>query len=225
MRRPLAATLGGMGASTRAGGSGCQPTEARGVQARARTMAGVRWSATMGAERVAAVLARVGYSEKVLRLAARPLFLGVAVEDEGWRARFVDVRVACDGWHRVRAKRRRGAMGGREGTGEYRVRAEDVGGDGGGARWSTVGVSQGARRKQGGILMSREWKRATPAPVQQQFGWGLRRANPHSSADGSSKYMCAPYRNNGGSSHTLHSTCINIGSGSIYSALRHRCQE
>jgi hypothetical protein len=54
----------------------------------------------------------------VLRRAARPLFLDVAVEGEGWRARFVDVRVACDGWHRVRAKRRRGAMGGREGAGD-----------------------------------------------------------------------------------------------------------
>ena len=104
-----------MGASTRAGGSGCQPTEARGVQARARTMAGVRWSATMGAERVVVVLARVVCWREVLRLAARPLFLGVAGEGEGWRARFVDVRVACDGWHRVRAKRGRGAIGGRAG--------------------------------------------------------------------------------------------------------------
>ena len=111
------------------------------------------------------------------------MFLDVAVEGEGWRARFVDVRVACDGWHRVRAKRRRGAIGGREGAGGRRVRAEDVGGDGSGARWFTVGVSQGARRKQGGILMSREWKRPIRRQLQLQFGWATaaRTLDPHSS--------------------------------------------
>lgn len=40
MRRPVAAALQGMGARTRAGGSGCQPTDATGLQARAVAMAG-----------------------------------------------------------------------------------------------------------------------------------------------------------------------------------------
>ena len=55
------------------------------------------------------------------------------------------------------------------------MRTEDVGGDGGRARWSTVGVSQGARRKQGGWYIDVERvedgdptkdARQTPAPVR-----------------------------------------------------------
>jgi hypothetical protein len=99
-----------------------------------------------------------------------------------------------------------------------------------------VGVSQGARRKQGGgISMSREWKTAirprTPdARRQLQFGWGLRVPNTNSTltANGSKHaHVCTPYRNNGGSSHTLHSTCIYIHTvvSGIHSALRHRCRE
>ena len=40
MRRPLTATLLEVGAKTRAGGGGCQPTVALGLQAQTRAMAG-----------------------------------------------------------------------------------------------------------------------------------------------------------------------------------------
>jgi hypothetical protein len=40
MRRPLAATLLEVGAKTRAGGGGCQPTIALGLQAQTGTMVG-----------------------------------------------------------------------------------------------------------------------------------------------------------------------------------------
>jgi hypothetical protein len=101
-----------------------------------------------------------------------------------------------------------------ERAGRCRVRAEDVGGDGGGARWSTVGVSQGARRKQGGILMSREWKRTirprTPASVAaSRLGASSARECIHTRT-APSTCMYAPYRNNGVSSHTLYSTYIYI---------------
>jgi hypothetical protein len=45
------------------------------------------------------------------------------------------------------------------------VRAEDVGGDGGGAEWSTVGVSQGARREAGWYIDVERMEEGDPKPA------------------------------------------------------------
>jgi hypothetical protein len=74
MRRPFAATLLEVGAKTRAGGGGYQPTVALGVQARTSAMMGCRGGINGRVDWLRGVVVGAGI-ELVLQRAARALFL------------------------------------------------------------------------------------------------------------------------------------------------------
>ena len=88
MRRPLAATLLEVGAKTRAGGGGCQPTIALGLQAQTGAMAGCGGGINGRVDRRGRIALGAAI-ELVLQRAARALLLGTAAgllgEGEGWR--------------------------------------------------------------------------------------------------------------------------------------------